>query len=444
MYPNLGKFASANEATSHTVDELNYSFVLTDSSGMREYGHCSGSVNGEVLVVLSSYPWCNFFYRLMYLFRSNGDEGRNIVKLLMNAKTPPSGASFVIPSLDITFRRPYDRLCSFIDSSPIRMLTVFPNTDDLFSVLAALLLEKHIIVVGPNFSLVSNVIMSLQALISPFDWMHILIPIVPSSLIDVLAAPPPYLVGILTSQLPLLKAVPIESCIVVHIGNDAVCTNVQYVNEEADVLPHSGLFSAVRIGLNILKLRHPMDQTVSDLCSLFMTYYASLIGEVVLQGSVAYVKKSESQSRTTLRFFERLLTTQSFSILREEVSKSLQSAEYEWLDNEFIVAAIRSHPEIFPSQYNYLIEEEKKGGGYVATHGDCFGSKETFNSVTAAIHGFGGHKLGVGRLFARCLCRRWFDNEFDEVDQATFYPGKDEWISNSHRKRAESPTVLNE
>ncbi|EPY27336.1 hypothetical protein STCU_05802 [Strigomonas culicis] len=379
---------------------------------------------------MSPYPWCNFFYRLAYLYRVNGEEGKNMVRALCRCSTPPSGASFVIPrEIPVNFRRPYDRMCSFIDTAPLRMLAVFPNLDDLFSVLADLLLEKHIIIVGSNFSVVSTVVMSLQALIAPFDWMHILIPIVPSSLLDVLAAPPPYLVGVLTSQLPLLEKVPIESAIVVRLNSEGVCERVAYINETPSHLPHSGWFSGVRIGLNLLKLQPPAQQSRRDLCNLFLTYYASLFGEVVLRGPKGYIHNKDRMSGASIAFYEMLLTTQSFANLSEYVNRTMEADNNEWVDNEFIVAAVRTNPEVFPRHYQHLISEEKQGGGYVAKHNDCFGSSEL--DTTALIDGFGGHRLGLTRLaaeFAMSCCAR---KEDQLVSSDDYYPGQHDWMTSS-------------
>ncbi|KAG5491175.1 hypothetical protein JIQ42_01072 [Leishmania sp. Namibia] len=424
-YPNLGKFAMANAGTSYTVDQLSYTFVLTDSKGVREYGHTTAFVNGEAVVAISPYPWCNFFYRLAYLFVTNGQEGgQKLVKALCKCPTPPSGGMFNTPlDLGLTFTRPYDRLCSFIDTAPLDMLVIFPNMDDLFSILADLMLEKHIIIVGPNFSIVSNVVMSLQALVAPFDWMHILIPILPTSLLDVLAAPPPYLVGILTSQLPHVARVPLDSVVAVHLGPGGVCERVDYQNETRDHLPHSGKLSALRTGLSILRMRHPKDQTVRDLCSLFLTYYASLFGEIVLKGERGYLR-DERLLKNTRVFFDKLLCTQSFSILSEEVKRALSSPNSnDWMDNEFIVAAVRGQRDMFPTHYEALVQEEKNGGGFIERYEDCFGSKENFNSFTAAVHGFGGHPLGVGRLLMRCLCSRCCESDLAEDNGNSYYPG---------------------
>eukprot|EP00796_Vickermania_ingenoplastis_P005319 gene5319-3821_t len=404
-YPNLGKFIFADRTLIDVVRDLSYTFVLTDASGVRTYGHGTAFTNGEAVVVLSPYPWCNFFARLAHLFRANGEQGKQVIKMLYGCHTPPSGAPFLVPlELGITFTRPYDRLCSFVDTSPVSILEMF-EVDTLFMVLADLLLEKHIIVVGPSFSIVSTTIMSLLALVAPFDWMHILIPILPTGIIDVLAAPPPYLIGLLTSQLPYVTGIPIESVVMVHLDECGRCQRVEHIKESEDRLPHSGPLSALSVGLRILKWRLPMEHTARDLCSLFLTYYATLFGNVIMRGAKAYLKQ-EPHSVPAMRFFQRLVSTQSFSILSAEIGKAMNANNLDWLDNEFIVATVRAHRTLFPDHYDVLVREEQEGGGYIEKYNECFGSGEDFTSWTAAVHGFGGQNVGITSIISHCICGR--------------------------------------
>ncbi|RNF23282.1 Suppression of tumorigenicity 5 [Trypanosoma conorhini] len=404
-YPMLTQFVYTNAGTSYSAEELSHTFVLTDGRGVRLYGHCTAFVNGESVVSLSPYPWCRFFTHLATLFRTNGYEnGKLIVKALYNCPTPPSGGIFALPDhIPISFQRPYDRLCSFIDTTPVYLLTIFPVTSTLFSVLADLLLEKHVIVVGPNFGLVSQVVMSLQSLISPFDWMHILIPILPSTLLDVLAAPTPYLVGILTSQLPLLESVPIDSCVMIHLGSSGTCEEVQYYNEEKHTLPNSGTFSALRIGYQTLKMQDPRDQTARDLCSLFLTYYAKLLGDIGVCGAAGTQTFSTKDPKDIL-FYRLLMSTQCYTALIETVQEAFVGDDHAWMDNEFFVALVRGHAKMYPQRYQQLIHEEQRGGGYTTRHADCFGSREELTALSAMIHGFGGHRMSTGRLCCQCLC----------------------------------------
>lgn len=403
-YPNVEKFVFTEPTSIHSSRDFSFTFVLTNSIGIRTYGHGTTFTNNDIVVVLSPYPWCNFFRRLASLYRANGGFGEKIVKLLFNSPTPPSGAPFLVPlDCGTSFMRPYDRLCSFVDTCPFSVLEGFP-TSRMLSILADLLLEKHIVVFGPSHSVVSNTIMSLLALIAPFDWMHILIPILPSCFISVLAAPPPYLVGLLNSQAALVEGVVIESAVFIYVDEYGSFLDVVYHNETQDSLPSSGPFSALTVGLRILKWRSPVDYTTRDLCSLLLTYYATLFGNLLMYNVKAHEKEKHEEQTSTLRFYQRLLCTQSFSVLNDEFVKATQADCIEWLDNEFIVATVRAHRHMFPDHYDLLVREEQQGGGYIEKYNECFGSGEDFTSWTAAVHGFGGHGTGVLRLLSHCLC----------------------------------------
>lgn len=420
LYPMITHFVFPILGPSCSAKDLIHTFVLTDSHGVRMFGHCTALVNGDTVVSLSPYPWCRFFTQLAMLFRTNGYErGKELVCALCKAPTPPPGGSFALPTIvSFDLRRPYDRLCPFIDTSPLDLLTIFPQTSDLFSVLADLLLEKHIIVAGPNFGLVSRVVLSLQALLSPFGWTHVLAPVLPTALLGVLAAPLPYLVGALTSQLPLLAEVPMERLVVVHLGLSGTCENVAYYGEEEHTLPNSGMFSALWIGYNTLKMRDPQDRTARDLCSLFLTYYATLLGDLGV-GSTESHTQPQSKLKESV-FYKRLKNTQCYSLLVETVQKALGDNNCAWMDNEFLVAIVQGHASVYPQQHQQLAEEEKEGGRYTTRYENCFGSVGEMTALSAAIHGCGWHGMNSGRWFCGCLrnliCRTVYENDdYDDV-----------------------------
>ena len=68
--------------------------------------------------------------------------------------------------------------------------------DTFYKVLTAVLLERSIVFVHQNFSVISSVIMSLKALLRPFMWQFSLIPVLPRALLEHILQPLPVLVGI--------------------------------------------------------------------------------------------------------------------------------------------------------------------------------------------------------------------------------------------------------
>ncbi|GAA6094648.1 suppression of tumorigenicity 5 protein isoform X1, partial [Tachysurus ichikawai] len=51
---------------------------------------------------------------------------------------------------------------------------------------------------------------AVVALLYPFSWQHTFIPVLPSSMVDIVCCPTPFLVGILSSSLAKLKELPVE------------------------------------------------------------------------------------------------------------------------------------------------------------------------------------------------------------------------------------------
>jgi DENN (AEX-3) domain len=60
----------------------------------------------------------------------------------------------------------------------------------------AVLLERSIIFVSNSKNRLSSALFTVRNLISPFKWWHVFIPIVPTSLMDVIEAPVPVLLGL--------------------------------------------------------------------------------------------------------------------------------------------------------------------------------------------------------------------------------------------------------
>ena len=50
----------------------------------------------------------------------------------------------------------------------------------------------------------------MVAVIYPFTWQHTYIPVLPPAMIDIVCSPTPFLIGLLTSSLPLLRELPLE------------------------------------------------------------------------------------------------------------------------------------------------------------------------------------------------------------------------------------------
>ncbi len=104
------------------------------------------------------------------------------------------------------------------DAEPKEVLYTFPHTkeemdtleqmwfcptlfslfdiDSFLHLLTLLLLEKSIVFVSNNLTMLTNIIHALKLLISPFQWYYPLIYVLPQPLMELLETPQPILMGI--------------------------------------------------------------------------------------------------------------------------------------------------------------------------------------------------------------------------------------------------------
>ncbi|XP_049851402.1 DENN domain-containing protein 2C-like isoform X2 [Schistocerca gregaria] len=76
--------------------------------------------------------------------------------------------------------------------------------DYLMLIFKAILLERHVILVSGDLEKLSGCLAAMFNLAYPFTWKYVYIPILPHSMLEILNAPIPYLIGILSSSLPEL------------------------------------------------------------------------------------------------------------------------------------------------------------------------------------------------------------------------------------------------
>lgn len=92
------------------------------------------------------------------------------------------------------------------------------------TLVASLLLERRVILVARDADTVSAAVHAANALLHPFRWQHIFLPLLPLALKDYLAAPMPYLVGIQADCLPLLRGMPLEETVMFDLDCLGSCT----------------------------------------------------------------------------------------------------------------------------------------------------------------------------------------------------------------------------
>ena len=111
----------------------------------------------------------------------------------------PSGASagerYHDPSGTIICQPPPHTDLPVIDV-PVRLLFLKLSLEDMLLIVTALLTERRLIVLSKDYALLTPAIEAILALLYPFKWRHVYIPLVPAHMLAFVGAPWPFLIGI--------------------------------------------------------------------------------------------------------------------------------------------------------------------------------------------------------------------------------------------------------
>lgn len=199
----------------------------------------------------------------------------------------------------------------------------------------AVMLEKQIIIVSKNLGLVTTLILSLIPLIRPLVWQGLLVPILPSSMQDMVQAPVPFIVGIQT--LPERLKGQLEAFIIYLDTNEVVCpfplTPLPEEKKLQDNLRqlHNLIYRPERINQNPKNISSNQQSLIASLLASFNRYSSWFIESIAshyrsqLQGNpvmttdqikATFLQKISPHNRA---FVECFLETQHFSMFIDSV-----------------------------------------------------------------------------------------------------------------------------
>eukprot|EP00013_Stygamoeba_regulata_P016868 CAMPEP_0177669872 /NCGR_PEP_ID=MMETSP0447-20121125/23727_1 /TAXON_ID=0 /ORGANISM="Stygamoeba regulata, Strain BSH-02190019" /LENGTH=727 /DNA_ID=CAMNT_0019176877 /DNA_START=88 /DNA_END=2271 /DNA_ORIENTATION=- len=198
-----------------TMENERFSFVLTGQDGSRTFGFCRRVIRQAnqlplAFVIMSTSPCAGLFSRMLdeVLKRYDRDPGdfSTIETFLECARATPfpePGESFTISvpspyraaSMDRwTYQRPddCDTALGYLDFEPLLKNL---SAKRIIQILVALLAERRVILIADKLSTVSEVVQSAVALLFPFHWQHVFVPILPKNLLAYVTAPFPFVIG---------------------------------------------------------------------------------------------------------------------------------------------------------------------------------------------------------------------------------------------------------
>ena len=107
------------------------------------------------------------------------------------------------------------------------------GTYAVVSLFAALLMERRVVISGSDLRRVSQAVVAANASMYPLAWQHIYLPLMPRAFVDYLTAPMPFLVGLHSSLVPEMRALPTED--IFHLDLDS--GECSHFPEDLDSMP---------------------------------------------------------------------------------------------------------------------------------------------------------------------------------------------------------------
>ncbi|KAL6722436.1 hypothetical protein Aduo_017561 [Ancylostoma duodenale] len=184
-----------------------FSFVLTDSQSQYTFGYCRFTPrNNTCICVMSGFSWPGVFYKILNhvsLIMNNGtqDDLDAILTRIYHTDIPNVGDvlqfechngmhKLEVKVPDVT-KLPTLREDKF-------MLEFYNavSSRQMLAIYASLLKERRIIFTGRKLSQLSSCIHAASTLLYPMSWQSVFIPVLPESLLDMIMAPMPFLIGV--------------------------------------------------------------------------------------------------------------------------------------------------------------------------------------------------------------------------------------------------------
>ncbi|XP_036103212.1 DENN domain-containing protein 2A [Molossus molossus] len=243
-FPDAKDWTPVQQFTSET-----FSFVLTGEDGSRRFGYCRRLLPGgkgkrlpEVYCIVSRLGCFSLFSKILDEVEKRRSISPALVQPLMRsvmeAPFPALGKTILVKNFlpgtgteVIELCRPLDSRLEHVD---FESLFSSLSVRHLLCVFASLLLERRVIFIADKLSKLSKCCHAMVAITYPFTWQHTYIPVLPPAMIDIVCSPTPFLIGLLTSSLPLLRELPLEEVLVVDLVNSRF---LRQMDDEDSILP---------------------------------------------------------------------------------------------------------------------------------------------------------------------------------------------------------------
>ncbi|NXP45929.1 DEN2C protein, partial [Heliornis fulica] len=368
-FPDPKDWFPASDLKSET-----FSFVLTGEDGSRWFGYCKkllpegkGKRLPEVYCIVSRLGCFNLFSKILDEVEKRRDISPALVhpfmRSVMEAPFPAPGRTIAVRSFLPGAGNEVMELCRPLDSRlehvDFECLLKCLSVSHTIRVFASLLLERRVIFVADNLSTLSKCGHAAVATLYPFTWQHTYIPVLPTSMIDIVCSPTPFLIGILSCSLPQLQDLPIEEVLIVDLCADKF---LQEVSDEDEILPHKLQAALVQILEERSEiLSHDQSNAQGDMplnslvSEAFVQFFVEIVGHYSLhmnvteKGERVFQRESFRKShgsRNVRHFLHFFMETQMFAgfIQDRELRKNIVKGLFEVRALEYLAGVPEPEP----------------------------------------------------------------------------------------------------
>ncbi|XP_054032210.1 DENN domain-containing protein 2D [Dryobates pubescens] len=339
-FPDGSSSAPACDFRSET-----FSFVLTNADGSRKIGYCRrllpsgrGVRLPEVFCIISCLGCFGLFSKILDEVEKRRQISMAVIYPFMQglreAPFPAPGKTVTIKSFIpdsgtelIELTRPLDAHLEHVEFQAL-LQRLSPSL--ILHIFASAVLERRLIFLAQELSVLSQCIHAVAALLYPFTWAHTYIPVVPECLLDTVCCPTPFMVGIQMRHLERVLEQPMEEALIVDLCEGKI---IRALGDEEEILP-SKLQSEMLSSLsrhNNNNNEHTPEQLNTLVSEAFVQFFVRVVGHYPSHikwsrgGSGSFQERPFCKalgSKAARRFLKRFVKTNMFCLFIQEAERS--------------------------------------------------------------------------------------------------------------------------
>ncbi|ELP91863.1 hypothetical protein EIN_397630 [Entamoeba invadens IP1] len=313
--------------------------IFTDDKNNRQYGHLIGIDNQLSLIVFTTKLWVSFFRyfmaKLAETYKQDQKQFERTVDYFLHYKVSPSTTYISHPASNVLFGPIPPRSGIYTDAFGY-LASIDKNT--LRCLLVSILNERRIVVVGNTNTEISVAVLLLLEVIEPFEWVHLLITHLPSSMKSITQSPMPYIIGMCRADFFEIN----NDVIVFDVNSKTIkSTDVTTTQKDIDLFPKK-LFDQLTDAIEEID---KMPKTQKEKRELYKIKFTQFIWAIIEQvnkevelsyendkvvgkfNEDSFIKNSDSDVQEFLKIFKRTSLLRNFvdRIVNDFAAHPLQS-----------------------------------------------------------------------------------------------------------------------